>query len=183
VVRVTARVRSCGNRDGQSGTGACFIWLLRVPLQSIPPITPHSVSFIIRGRFHSTPKRKHCLGWTNSWCSRQTMLKNSRHVLTALVVFYFTSFIFYFLDTWISSFLWLVNKKLGRTWKKSAVKSFKVLPWCMSIRMEKNLRLVGLQAKDYLLTLFLCSHLFISLFLLILYISFLLPLVILSIFI
>jgi hypothetical protein len=41
--RVRVQVRSCGICGGQSGTGACFLRLLRLPLPIlIPPTTPHS---------------------------------------------------------------------------------------------------------------------------------------------
>jgi hypothetical protein len=42
MVRVRARVRLCGICGEQSVTGACFLRVLRFPLQIIPPIAPHS---------------------------------------------------------------------------------------------------------------------------------------------
>jgi hypothetical protein len=50
--RVRAQVRSCGICGGQSGTGACFLRVLRFLLPIlIPPIAPHSSS-IIRGWYN-----------------------------------------------------------------------------------------------------------------------------------
>jgi hypothetical protein len=46
--RVRAQIKSCGIRDGQSGTGAGFLQVLRFPLSIlVPPTAPHSS--IIRG--------------------------------------------------------------------------------------------------------------------------------------
>jgi hypothetical protein len=43
--RVRTQVRSCGIRDGQSGTAAGFLQVLRFPLSIlIPPTAPHSLS-------------------------------------------------------------------------------------------------------------------------------------------
>jgi hypothetical protein len=47
--RVRARVKSCGIRGRQSGTGAGFLLVLRFPLPIlIPPTAPHTSTSIIR---------------------------------------------------------------------------------------------------------------------------------------
>jgi hypothetical protein len=47
--RVRARVRSCGIRGRQSGTGVGFLRVLLFLLPNIPRTAPRSSSFIIRG--------------------------------------------------------------------------------------------------------------------------------------
>jgi hypothetical protein len=50
VARFRAQVRSCGICDGQSGTGAGFLRVLRFPLPIlIPPTASDSSSSVIRG--------------------------------------------------------------------------------------------------------------------------------------
>jgi hypothetical protein len=51
--RVRARVWSCGICGEQSGAGACFLRVLRLPLPNfIPPIAPQSHSSIIWGLYN-----------------------------------------------------------------------------------------------------------------------------------
>jgi hypothetical protein len=64
--RVRVQVRSCGICDGQSGTGAGFLRVLRFPLPIfIPPAAPHSSSSIIQG-WYSRPNSGRRTKWTQS---------------------------------------------------------------------------------------------------------------------
>jgi hypothetical protein len=68
VAQVKARVRPCGIRGGQSGTGAGFLPVLRFPLPIlIPPIAPQSSSSssIIWG-WYSRPNNGQSTKWTVS---------------------------------------------------------------------------------------------------------------------
>jgi hypothetical protein len=61
-----ARVRSCGIYGGQSDTGAGFLQVLRFPLPIlIPPIAPHSSSYIIRS-WYNRPNSVRRTKWTHS---------------------------------------------------------------------------------------------------------------------
>jgi hypothetical protein len=63
--RGTAQVRSCRICGGQSGTGAGFLRVLRLPQPIfIPPIAPHSL-FIIRG-WYNRPVSGRRTKWTQS---------------------------------------------------------------------------------------------------------------------
>jgi hypothetical protein len=63
-VRVRARVRSCGICAGESGTGAGFLRVLRIPLPIfIPPIAPQSPSPIIWTQFQPTNNNNNPLGY------------------------------------------------------------------------------------------------------------------------
>jgi hypothetical protein len=51
--QVRARVWSCGICGGQSGAGACFLWVLRFPLPIfIAPVAPQSPSPTIWGLYN-----------------------------------------------------------------------------------------------------------------------------------
>jgi hypothetical protein len=64
--RVRAQVRSCGIWGGQSGTGAGFLRVLRLPLPIlIPPTAPHSSSSIIRG-WYNRPVSDRRTKWSQS---------------------------------------------------------------------------------------------------------------------
>jgi hypothetical protein len=67
VARVRAQVRSCGVCGGQSGTGAGFLGVLRVPVPvPNPPTAPHSSSSsIIRG-WYNRPVSGQRTKWTQS---------------------------------------------------------------------------------------------------------------------
>jgi hypothetical protein len=63
--QVRSQVRSCGICDGQSGTGANFLRVLRFPMAIlIPPTAPHSSS-IIRG-WYNRPNSDRSTKWTQS---------------------------------------------------------------------------------------------------------------------
>jgi hypothetical protein len=70
-IQLRAQVRSCGICDGQSGTGASFLRVLRFPLPSLfPPTAAHS-SFIIRGRYNK-PNSGRRTKWTQSHPLQET---------------------------------------------------------------------------------------------------------------
>jgi hypothetical protein len=63
--RRSIQIRSCGICDGQRGTGAGFLRVLRFPLPIvIPPTAPHSSS-IIRG-WYNRPVSGRRTKWTQS---------------------------------------------------------------------------------------------------------------------
>jgi hypothetical protein len=62
--RVRTRVSSCGICGGQSGLGAGFLRVLRIPLPiRIPPIAPQSSQSIIWGWYNRTNSGR-CTKWT-----------------------------------------------------------------------------------------------------------------------
>jgi hypothetical protein len=64
--RDRAQVRSCGICGGRSGTGACFLRVLRSPMTIlIPPTAPHSASCIIRGWYNRPTSGRRTM-WTQS---------------------------------------------------------------------------------------------------------------------
>jgi hypothetical protein len=75
--RVRARVRSCGISDGQSGTGAGFLRVLRFPLPIlIPPTATHSSS-IIRG-WYKWPISGRRTKWTQSYPTPRNQQKRTK---------------------------------------------------------------------------------------------------------
>jgi hypothetical protein len=73
--RVRAQVRSCGICDGQSGTEAGFLRVLRFPLSIfIPPTVPQSSS-IIRG-WYNRPVSGQRTKWTQSHPTPRNWKKN-----------------------------------------------------------------------------------------------------------
>jgi hypothetical protein len=80
--RVWARVRSRRICGGQSGIGAGFLRVLRFPLLSIPPISPHSSSSIIIRGWYSRPNS----GLSNSGLGSTPPQETTRKTMVLLVL-------------------------------------------------------------------------------------------------
>jgi hypothetical protein len=82
---VRAQVRSCGISGGQSGTGAGFLRVLRLPLPiRIPPIVPQSSSSSIIWGWYNRPSS----GCSTKWTQCHLMRKIKKNTFLGLALIY-----------------------------------------------------------------------------------------------